>query len=662
MFFALSDIALYGFFAWFLIAAFFSWFVPGWVLISRVKLHDSLAELLLALPAGIAFWGVQGYVFGYAGLRWLSFVYILLAAVFFWRERRYFLSRMQQARVVLQQEQPWLLSLAVVLSSGLQILGHVMSGLVENGKVTFYFLKSSVMHLAYIQSLSQTFPPVEPSATQLPLENYHYWSDLVLADIARVWQIPVAPLFFQYAPIMLSLCFTLLIVRLVYALKGSHRAAAMAVFLFTLGADAAYVFSLILHREWGASISMIDSGLVHYFNIPQVFARLVFVAVVFLLLHWWKKHSYGAASLAIVLSATLFGFKIYYGLYAVLGICVVGVATVVIALWQRPRFSSALLHVQNTAMKFSKEVFLIAILAVLSLAIYLPPNKASGGLFYAPLEWPKVFLSSGQLDFSDWWLRMQVYQEAGNTRNILILNTLAIGIALVCVFGTRLIGALPTWQTACKVPWQILIFFLPVNALFLFLGLFTLQRSGGLNVYNFFIVPVVSFNVLAALNVDSFRPRTFWLLMLLFVPLTLPRTILKFQEIVVSYQQSNTTVEVSRDEQEALQFLREYTSSESIVQSHPDNAQDVRTPYVAFFSQRDSFLAGVTILESHNQPVSERETAIKEAFLDTDPIEALRSLGVSYVYLVGEQGENISVVSSRVVFENETVRVISTAP
>jgi hypothetical protein len=137
---------------------------------------------------------------------------------------------------------------------------------------------------------------------------------------------------------------------------------------------------------------------------------------------------------------------------------------------------------------------------------------------------------------------MQVYQEAGNIRNITIFSGIAIAIALVSIYGTRLVGLFPSASTRKKLPVELLIFFIPVNFIFIFLGLFTMQESGGLNTFNFFIVPIVSLNIFAALSIASLPKKSLTGAILLLIVFTLPRSIQKFSEIIQSYQGQKTSI------------------------------------------------------------------------------------------------------------------------
>src|SRR5690606_15617937 len=118
------------------------------------------------------------------------------------------------------------------------------------------------------------------------------------------------------------------------------------------------------------------------------------------------------------------GFKVYFGLFALLGLGIVTLVRFVKKGWNASK----------------QEWLVLGISAVLAAAVFLPVNQQSGGLFFAPFEWPKLMLNFDKLNWSEWWLRMQVYEAHQNTRAIAFMLLLATAIFYVAVYGTRLIG------------------------------------------------------------------------------------------------------------------------------------------------------------------------------------------------------------------------------
>lgn len=659
--FGLLNPQLYLYFFLFLIAVFFSWFIPGWVTLSVVKLKSASLRFLLALPVGLSLWGFQGYIFGYTNTRFLTIVYIALFALLFWREQNaQTFSDFKKVWIEFKAQPKWLIGL-ILISSVIQIVNHIGSGLLTSVGLPFYFVNSvdGVLHLAYIQEIVKHFPPQEPGAAGLPLINYHYWSDLVQAELIRIWHVPTIHVFFQYAPLVLSLWTTVLFVRLVSYLGGTTKTMLVALLLLTFGGDAAYIITQILHGAWGENVSSLDSGVSFYFNIPQVYARFVFFGVLFLLTQWWKKQSVKTGILLTILIASLFGFKVYYALYAVLGFCfVVGLQTVfelIKNLRKRTDFSAIAKTIQHS----KTALLLILFLAFISLLIYVPVNKAAGGLTYSFFEWPHLLLSAVNIDYIDWFLRMQVYEAYGNTRNIIIFNLWAVFLTFVAVYGTRMIGMIPLFKTKNQHFRTLFLFFIPTNILFILLGLLTLQTSGGLNIFNFLIVPIFAFNLFAAFSLSQLPNKVFVPVFIVFAILTIPRSVLQLTQFFERYSKQQADAVITTDELEAYNFLR--NQSDAVVQTSLENHYNYQTPYLAFMSNQSTYIGGISMLESHNQPTEEREAEIKMALSQTDSnqkADLLRKLGITYFVIPTSEYQKPNLWLTEKVFENETVTIL----
>lgn len=667
MYFGLLDVQLYVFGFLFLIAIFFSWIIPGWVVLSFARLKDVSLRLLLSAPVGLALWGFQGYAFGFAGMRWLTYVYLLIFAFLFFRQTwqnkgKEFLTVWRSFR-----RQPWWLITGAVVSSLVQIYAHIGSGLLTPQGLPIYFVNSAdgVMHLAYIQELVRSFPPAEPGAFGLPLLNYHYWSDLVQAELVRLWHLPLLHVFFQYAPIFLSIWTTALLLRLVQAFGGKTKALLVTLFVFTFGGDAAYLITQVLHGSWGEGVSSLDSGVTFYFNIPQVYARFVFLGAIFALLEWWQKKNFRIGLVAMMLIASLLGFKVYYAMYAALGLISVEGVRIAVQLYtllRKDRLSTAVSATLRSALP---SFLLAAFFGILAVAVYLPVNKSAGGLTYSFFEWPHLLLSADNINYQDWFLRMQVYHEAGSLRNIVVFNVYAVVLTFIAVYGTRLFGFLPfLWPPRTLNPSlrRSFLFFLPVTVVFLVFGLFTLQTSGGLNIFNFLIVPILFFNIWLALSLDRLSWKVFVPVFLLFAVLTLPRSVLQLQGFFRAYQQHKSDLFLSSEELEAFRNVQRITSKDAIVQALPNDRNNELSAYVSFFGGRRSYVAGTQHLDSHNQPGTIRQEELEQALSlpsFADKKKALQHLGVEYLYIRSEDLSEFDEVQGKALFQNEVVTLLS---
>lgn len=609
---------------------------------------------VLSIPVGMSMWAWQGYIFGMINQRWLTYGYLALFALI--GIKRYHRNLLINLRNVFHEFKhiQGILVIVIVLSSFIQVFGHVGSGLKTEAGISFYFVNAvdGIMHLGYIQSLANAFPPQEPGRAGAQLINYHYWSDLVMAEITRIWSIPPNYLFFQLLPIITSLFTTTMLVILISQFGGSRRSQYIGILLLTFGSDAAYSLTLILHRLWGEAVASLDSGVSFYFNIPQVFARMIFLSCLIIFNEWRGQPSGRKLLLLAFIIASLLGFKVYYGLFfgSALGV-----------------FSTfGILHFVRTRKLFVSYRLLaylgfLVVLVLLSALVYLPTNYQAGGLTVSMLEWPKRLLSAENISYSDWFLRMQVYEAAGNIRNIVIYSGFAIILAFIGIYGTRMLGLFPI-HLPNKRAKEFIGMFYPAMLVFIGIGLTMLQISGGLNIYNFLITPIIVMVIITSLNIDAIPRKIAILLIPIIILITLPRSIMQLRSYARDYLENKPEFILSSSEQQALTFIRDQTPQDAIIQQYPLTHHETKTPYVAYFSNRLTFLGGIEMIRSHNQPWEDRNEILElaeSASSISNRREILKSHGIDYLMVQTKDVDEVKAIQEDVLYSNEFWSVVS---
>lgn len=638
-----------------------SCYFPGWLLSSKLQLPSKVAEVALSCVIGLVLFAIQAVVFGYLQIRFATLIYLAVATLGVYRNRKKLYHSLQQSWNELKNTKKVII-LAVIFSVILQLYAHVGSGFSTTEGVSFYFVNSvdGVMHLSYIQSMADEFPPMEPGFAGKPLENYHYWGDLVLSEFHRVWGIPVTHLFFQYFPSILIILTTVLLLLLIKVLKGTTATALLGVFLLTFGSDAAFLVAQYLNGNWGASIAALDTGVSFIFNMPQVFARVVLLAVLLLIHDWLKVRKTLTLLVIITLGASLFGFKVYYGLYFITGF-----AFMTAYLLGREFFTA--LQRKNTAVTAAtltlqqNKAFLSSwlLLLLFSAAVFLPTNSGSGGLFLEPLAWSKKLLSADHFNYQEWFLRMQVYESTGNLKSIVLYNLLAIGITLLSIYGARCIGIITSPRVAKLFPTALLTFIIPANIVFITIGFLFLQTTGTLNIFNFLITPILSINLIAAFNVSLLKNTALKLtLAVMVVALCLPRTVLQLHEYFSRYHHQEADQVITYQELELLDYIKSLPPG--VVQADLNNSYERSTPYVSFFTAHPTYLAGNDLLKMDNSGIDVREQQLLRLFSSTTAEELshqMRSLDIAYLYLtdteVIENAINILVNSTAITIEKQ---------
>jgi hypothetical protein len=641
----------------FLVGFVISCYLPGAWWIRRFK-RPYLEHILLSSILGIILWGIQGYVFGYLHLRWLSYGYL---AVFLFSslphlqtEKHHWSSVLNRVRHLKRSD--WPLIGLMLVGGSTQLIQVIGTGLRYGPGVALFRVNAydGILHLSFIEALIRQFPPIQPGAIGLPITNYHYWSDLVIAELCRVWSLPASHSFFQFWPVILTTMTGLAVYVLIKKWGGSPGAAFWSLFFLYFGADAAYLIMLLAHQQWGFELAAIDNGATQFLNMPHGFAKMIFLTGLIPLTQWIKTRDVKWGILTVALLAPVVGFKIYFGMFASLGFGL-SAAWQLLQIWRaRP----------SSLFKELRVLFLLLFgYGVITLAIFLPPNQHAGGLFWSPLEWPKLFLGQDQIHIPEWWLRKQVYEAAGNTKAIVAMDLFAIAVCLISVYGSRLFGFLPNVRLYRQLPVGLLLFLIPGTFLFTFLGLYTLQRSGLFNVFNFFAVACVPLALFTGLWVSQlFESKNLWfkLLAVILIVTSLPRIGYHAYDAWSDQLAFHYDRLVTPGQLEALYFIRYQTPVESVVQSHINNHWDYNTPYVSFFSNRQTFLTGVGMMQTHNQPIEDRKKDLEFLFSETGSLNLsnkLKAQNIDYLFLLKnpEQDLHYPIEESnfKTVFEND---------
>ncbi len=635
-----------------------SFYLPGSVVTAKLRLKSSSLYILFSFVIGMVLLAYQGYAFGYLHARWLTYFYFGVAVLLWYRDKSFHQNYLKAAleKIYKQDRKVIFCLLSGAVFQSLIMFG---SGLRFPNGVEFFRTNTvdGVMHLSYIQSIARQFPPVEPGASGLMLTNYHYWSDLVMAEMVRVWLISPSIIFFQVLPIIISLLTGVATYLLIKAWGGSQKTAYWGVFFLYLAGDAAYVFMLFFQHHFGFYTPEIDNGITQFLNMPHAFAKLVFLTSLLPFTFWTKTKKTSWGLLSIFLFASLTGFKIYYGIF-------VGVGLVTCTAVQ---FVQAILKRQSI-WQLRTQMMLCFLFVMIAASIFLPANHGSGGLFFSPLEWPKIFLGKDYMNWNGWWLRLQVYETTRNYKYITLLDAAAIFICLVSVYGTRLIGVWPVKSLREKLGTELLAFLIVPSVLFVVLGLTTLQVSGAFNVFNFFVVSSIIFSIFAAFSLSQLQTSHSYLtkfVLIALIILTIPRVTNDFFEIIKMYQNNHSDYTVSADELAAFQYMRSKLPPEAIIQAHPSNYLDHQTPYVPYFADHNAYLSGVNMLVTHNQPIDDRSKELVQLFKTENPgtfAAELKARHIEYVYLQKKADERLffQVPNEHfpVLFENNSTMVL----
>ena len=630
---------IYGFADWqFYVGAVYTFFlatallgVSGWCLLSRVPMAR-LSKVFLAPVIGLCALAVVSFVSGSLGLYQGVFLYAVSWILYtLWQIFRYgkaWYCICGHWRAVINHEKQ--LFILIVIALFLQLPAIFGSGLKMSDGVDFYFTNNGdgLMHLGFINALVQEFPPVRPEIN-LPLNNYHYWSDLVMAQFVRLG-VPVVNLFFQYAPFLLSIWTTGLIYQSVYEVTKSWSAAFWVTMCFLLAGDGSYWLRPFFPHNHGREMATFDNGADQFLNMPYCFAKYIFFGAWLLLNNFWQTKRRTSLACLLLLIIALPLFKVYWWLLFLSGW---GVSLLV-----RLFAKSSKKIVQNWQATRSEWLAVILLIVGGWCLLQTVMTQGSETLFWSPLVWPRVLISADHLAWDEWFLREPTLVMTYGWRYWCDQVFLVI-IALIFVYGARLLGFVLNKKCVQILQAKNAAFFLLPAGVWIVIGFNFIQGTGMLNSFNFLVIAAVALLVPLGVLLSTWWQRRGgrWLVGVVLVLLA-PRTLDNacFYAIQTLTRQPHAVRHYETARLALLAKLQQVTTWSDVILVNYDN-QDLRAASVVpALAGRKTFLSNQDILATHSLDFASREQRVRDIFeVETveDFLARASELSVKYVYL-----------------------------
>lgn len=436
-----------------------AYYIPAKVLLGRLKL--GLPESLgICIPIGIALWAWQGYVFGYLHIRWATYVYLGLFFLL-WMSQSWAGNYLRRIRQTLSSIAIDRVSLLLILVGVfMQLTAVWFTGVKVAGQQYFCCgnIYDSFWFAGVTQELTNRFPPLIPGMEGEKLTGYHFWSNLAVADLVRVFHLPLFPTAFAWSGLLISLTLGLALLAFVQISKFPTAFGRWLLFFFYLGGDAVWLLLLALRNTNLFSMSSLEDGVKFLSNLPRAYAVVVFLAALDLLLLWLGKRGRRIGFLTVLALASLAGFKIYVGLFAYLGLGILALYY----LWK----------------KDTRPLFLTALTALLTLIIYLPANAGSGGLYYTGFWRFENFAVQPALGLIRLEMARQIFWEHGNWIRVLGYDYFFLALYVIAIFGTKLTGLLQTRKSLSLYSLDLHLLFLPGVVVSFIAEIFFSRRLG----------------------------------------------------------------------------------------------------------------------------------------------------------------------------------------
>lgn len=427
-----------------------------------------------------------------------------------------------------------------------------------------------IYHLALTNELVAHFPPQEPGMTGVVVKNYHYLSSLAIADFVRVFHLPLIPTVYQYFPLLVSVLLGLTVVVIAQCLKLAERITQLWLLFLYFHGDILYLLTLLRGKGLNFDVTIFDDATKLLAGPPRSFSiLLIFTGLAFFVI-WIKRKRLYVGVLAALVLGSLIGFKVYTGIFVLVGLAAV-----------------------SFYFFFRKEwkMLILPILAVLvSLVIHFPVNGISGSFSWNGFYRFDNFISQPAFGLQN----LELAKLSGATY-LVILFALAY---FVFLYGTSLVALFQSQKNLRLLPAELNIFLISAIVVTWFLGTFFVQSIGGLNSVQFLISLYFVGAIYSALAASRLPTVALMVMILLTIPRPLYEAWGNFQMI-----KNQEGLLVSNDELAGFDFIKNNTPQNSVVALPPDFARREVSLYVSFLTNHPLYVAGYTgVLQDHQVP------------------------------------------------------------
>ncbi len=634
--------------------------IPGLSIVEKIEPKKSLAyKFFLSSILGLVGLTLIFYILSRFHLQNLIYLYPIPALIVFIKNRGW--SKLTDQRPEFSRNNI-LIGLLILIGTIFQVIPIFKTALLFDYGIGFWGPNAhdGVWHIALINQLLKSIPPVDPIFSGPVLYNYHYFYDLLVAATAYIIKSDVLSLVFRFYPVVFSLLLGIGSVCLINLLFRQSRnltlTTLISLFLIYFAGSFGWIVEFIKQRHLGGESAFWANQSVS-FNLNPPFAISLLITIAIILLFAMKNKSVKKAFLLIILAGTLIGFKAYAAVLVLTSLLIFGVVELI----KKRQF-------------YYLVVFGLA--GMVTATIYLinfgfKGLSQSGSLFIFAPFW---FINS-MIDSPDriGWERLSIARYYSLQRRewfkFLTVELIGLGFFLIGNLGMRCFGFikmlnLKIFQDEDRIfVWVLSFFSLVIPLIFVQSG--TPWNSIQFLYYFMYIAAVFTGPALA----DFFN--RFKILALPLMTLFLMIAPINSIVTAIGYLGDNPHAWISNSEMNGLKFLSEQT--DGFVLTYPyDKSLKSKigepwelsiyddTAYVAAFSGKPTFLAD----ESQNgillTDYKKRSILSKSFFTDMDfnKKEFLATNKIKYVYIPKIYGVTLNETTElKKIFEDNGVLI-----
>src|SRR5258708_6083073 len=190
----------------FLVFSYFSFTVVGKALVSifKIQLEDFFESLVLGTTLGFASFTFAAYILAFLHLRFFMLIFPILGLLLFLKGKFNLFSLAKNIEPNLKK---FFIVIFIFGVAG-QLAVNAPSGLTYQNGVYFWSSHGhdGVWHLSLMEELKKnTFPFQNPGFAGNSLQNYHFFVDLFMSEVSRLFFFSNLDVYFRFVPLLFSI-------------------------------------------------------------------------------------------------------------------------------------------------------------------------------------------------------------------------------------------------------------------------------------------------------------------------------------------------------------------------------------------------------------------------------------------------------------------------
>lgn len=651
------------FLPFFLVLSVFFFTIPGFIILSKLKItQDNAESFITSTVVGFIIYTLLSYFFNLLNIHPILIgVYLILNSYFLSKSYPKFRQIFSKFHFKFTQKMSILAAVFLVGMTG-QLAIIAPSGLNINGNILFWSSHGhdGPWHIALAQEIQKGFPFQNPVFAGEKLVNYHFFSDITIADFNSYFKLSFFDLYFRYFPLLFSFLLggsAFIIGRIM----GKRFSAGILAMCFTYFAGSwGYLITFIRNRDIGGEgmfwSSQVQSTIG---NPPQIIASIIILVFLFFFKKFIEEKRIGLFIICTILASSLSVFKIYGSIVLLTSLGLVGV-------WE-------------ILFRRSFKIFLLTIInGIISIALYLPFSANSGSFLIFEPGWfiRTMIVAQDKLDWLDLERRKQTYLAEGNTKRVIQIHLTGFFIFLFGNLGMRFIGF---WQLIkqskdfYKSPFTLLI--LCILIISVMLPMLFVQRAVTANTIQFLQYFLIIMGVLSGIALASFlslfRNNLIKLLIVMFILiLAVPTQI----GLIYSFYKRPAFTQIEKSELQALQFIKDNSPEDNIILTPPyERYKRITAPtppiwawfdtsYVTAMSNRRSYFADFEQVDIMGYDYKKRQQTQRELFATNNKNHfktLLQGAEINLIYFPTEMQPiiDLSTVGFTKVYDRDSIQV-----